>query len=45
MDFFIGLPFCQRCQKCIGRGGLFFFVECGPGFFQFPKRPSVTAVR
>ena len=45
MDFFIGLARCQRSEKRICRCRLFFCVERGPGIFQFPKRPSVTAVR
>ena len=35
----------QRSEKSICRGRLCFCVERGPGFPQFPKRPSVTAVR
>lgn len=31
MDFLIGLPRCKRSKECIGRGGPFFRVECGPG--------------
>ncbi len=36
---------CYRREKRIGRGGLFFCVQSGPGFSQFPKRPSMQAVR
>ena len=40
---------CLLCGQCskerIGRGGLFFCVKSCPGFSQFPKRPSMQAVR
>lgn len=45
MDFFIGLLRNHSGEKRICRGRLFFCVERSPGFPQFPKRPSVTAVR